>query len=134
MYDEGNRGPCLPRLPRHVVINPKVARYFKDSETAVATLERMQFPLMLAFAVTIHKSQGMTVDRIRIALGKGEPNFGVAFVALSHVRRIEDLLIDYRDFTLARLTGIVLPAISAAYDVLTDRLNRESMRLVSDDE
>jgi hypothetical protein len=124
----------FPGLPGHVVINPKVARNFKDSETAVATLECMQFPLMLAFAVTIHKSQGMTVDRIRIALGKGEPNFGVAFVALSHVRRIEDLLIDYRDFTLARLTGIVLPAISAAYDVLTDRLNRESMRLVCDDE
>jgi ATP-dependent exoDNAse (exonuclease V) alpha subunit len=94
----------------------------------------MQFPLMLAFAVTIHKSQRMTVDRIRIALGKGEPNIGVAFVALSRVRRVEDLLIDYRDFTLARLTGIVLPAISAAYDVQTDRLNRESMRLVSDDE
>jgi hypothetical protein len=63
----------------------------------MATLERMQFPLMLAFAVTIHKSQRMMLDRIRIALGKSEPNFSVSFVALSRVRRIEDLLIDYRD-------------------------------------
>ena len=51
----------------------------------MATLERMQFPLMLAFAVTIHKSQRMMLDRIRIALGKGEPNIGVAFVALSRI-------------------------------------------------
>jgi hypothetical protein len=37
--DEGYRGPCLPGLPRHVVINPKVARNFKDYETAEAELK-----------------------------------------------------------------------------------------------
>jgi hypothetical protein len=89
----------------------------------------MQFPLMLAYALTIHKSQGMTLHVI-----KSEPNFGVAFEALSRVRRIQDLLIDYKDFTLARLPGIVLPAISAAYDVLTDRLYRETMLRYPDDE
>jgi hypothetical protein len=45
----------------------------------------MQLPLMLAFAVTIHKSRGITLDLIRIALGKSEQNFGVAFVALSRI-------------------------------------------------
>jgi hypothetical protein len=50
------------------------------------------------------------------------------------VRRIQDLLIDYKNLTLARFTGIVLPAISAAYDVLTERLNRETMLRYPDDE
>ena len=56
--DDGYLGPCLPGMPRHVVINPKtVYSHSKGGSSETGSLERTQFPLMLAF-VTIHKAQG----------------------------------------------------------------------------
>jgi hypothetical protein len=42
-----------------------------------------QFPLMLAWAVTIHKGQGKTFDRVMIDIGKGTFAHGQMYVALS---------------------------------------------------
>ncbi|KAK3288081.1 hypothetical protein CYMTET_4435 [Cymbomonas tetramitiformis] len=49
--------------------------------------ERQQFPLMLAWAVTIHKAQGLTLNRVVIDVGDDERSVGLLFVALTRVRR-----------------------------------------------
>ena len=53
---------------------------------------RLQLPLKLAWAVTIHKSQGMTLDKVVIDVGKKEFSTGLTFVACSWVRHLNDLL------------------------------------------
>jgi ATP-dependent DNA helicase PIF1 len=50
-----------------------------------------QYPLMLAWAVTIHKSQGKTLERVCVNLGNGAFASGQVYTALSRCRSIQDL-------------------------------------------
>lgn len=55
---------------------------------------RLQLPLKLAWAVTIHKAQGLTLDKVVIDVGKKEFSSGLTFVACSRVRHLSDVLFD----------------------------------------
>ncbi len=52
-----------------------------------------QYPIKLAWAITIHKSQGKTFEKMIIDLGKGAFEHGQTYVALSRCRTLDGIVL-----------------------------------------
>jgi ATP-dependent DNA helicase PIF1 len=92
--------PFLPDAPNSFPVTP-IQRTWS---VGVNMCSRTGLPLTLAWAVTIHKSQGLTMNKAVIDLGAHEMSAGLSFVALSRVRHLTDLLLT--PFAMARLTAL----------------------------
>lgn len=64
---------------------------FTPHKTSSAKYRREQFPLLPAYGITVHKSQGLTLDAVLLDLGYKAAVINSAYVALSRVRRLEDI-------------------------------------------
>ena len=76
-FDNG----IVSNIPKH-----KFEYYYNECVVA----ERMQYPLKLAYGITIHKSQGMTLDRLVVDCARIFER-GQSYVAMSRVKTLEGL-------------------------------------------
>ena len=89
-FDTYTGPPFLSNRPRCVPIPPQTFEW----ESSGQRLSRQQLPLLLRYAITIHKSQGQTLHKAVINIGKSEMAAGCTFVAVSRLRRLEDGLFE----------------------------------------
>jgi ATP-dependent DNA helicase PIF1 len=87
-------------------------------EDGIVVLRACQIPLKVAYAVTIHKIQGCTLDYAEIDLSNVF-EYGQAYVALSRVKKLENLSLIDIDFMKIRCN----PKAKKYYaDLVTERL------------
>jgi ATP-dependent DNA helicase PIF1 len=86
-----------------------------DEEDAV---KRIQVPLRLAYALTIHKAQGASLDSAIVDVGPSSFECGQAYVALSRVRSLEALFV----FEISQKAFRAHPVVKAFYKSLYEKI------------
>ncbi len=98
-FEKSKGWPIVKTYDKEIIIAYPEEWKYEDNGVVRATIT--QVPLRLAWAITIHKSQGMTLDAAEIDLGDAfEP--GMGYVALSRVRSLSGLkLMNLNEMALA---------------------------------
>ena len=90
-FDEYSGPSIIPHV-RNVI--PIVSEVVQFDPRCGKTGGREQLPLMLGWAVTIHKSQGLTLTRALLGLGDREMAMGITYVGCSRVKSVHGLAFD----------------------------------------
>jgi len=106
---EGN--PVVLFASNNIMVPVKPHVWKIEGET---NLGREQIPLRLAYALTIHKAQGASLDSAFIDIGSSTFEYGQAYVALSRVRNLNSLFVYEFDPKAFR----VHPAVNDFYNGL----------------
>ena len=80
-------------LAEHLPTSVHLATSRFNGRNGKDQFERCQFPIVLAWAVTIHKVQDLSLSRAVIDLGPDVFAHGQAYVALSRVRSMDGVML-----------------------------------------
>jgi len=97
-------------------ITVRQATWASDEEEDA--VKRSQVPLRLAYALTIHKAQGASLDSAIVDVGPSSFECGQAYVALSRVRSLEALFV----FEIAQKAFRAHPVVKAFYNALYEKI------------
>ena len=75
--------------PTHPDGTVPITPLWRTWASATSQCSRLQLPLELAWAVTIHKAQGLTLDKVVVDFGRKEFSAGLNFMAYYHIHHLK---------------------------------------------
>lgn len=78
-----------------MIIKPH--EYIIDEDSYI--IKKIQIPLILSWAITIHKAQGMSLELVKTDIGDSIFEYGQAYVVLSRIKNIEGLSLIKIDYS-----------------------------------
>lgn len=118
-FDKESNYPIIETIKKEKIVAEPESWTVEEGERVIAEIS--QVPLRLAWAITVHKSQGMSLDAAVIDLSKAfEP--GMGYVALSRVRKLAGI----------KLLGINDTAYKVDEDII--EFNKELIRISQTEE
>lgn len=107
-------------------LEPEDFEYLKEGKTRI---KRTQFPVRLAYGITVHKSQGMTFDNLVVNFNRIF-DYGQAYVALSRTRTLDGLII--KGFDPNKI--IANPKVIAFYKKIEEETKEKTKELAKIEE
>ncbi|EAQ88882.1 hypothetical protein CHGG_05501 [Chaetomium globosum CBS 148.51] len=95
------RDPPEPLLSGEKLAVP-ILRVRQDFMVGANSCSRDQFPLWVSYAITVHKSQGITLDKVACDISAPEFASGLSYVAVSRVKTLGGLMFE-RPFDRSRI-------------------------------
>jgi len=93
-FDDPRVGRVMAAHSSHGDVPIEAVQSVFQGKRAGLVIARQQYPLLPAWALTVHKVQGLSMDRAVVHLGDGLFSPGQAYVALSRVRTMAGLAIE----------------------------------------
>lgn len=115
-----NDMPIVKTLSGKTIVATPEKWSIMEDEKSLA--EIAQVPLRLAWAITVHKSQGMTLDAVEMDLSKSF-EYGMGYVALSRVRTLDGIKL----LGINRIALEVNPIVYE-FDKILEKMSRENVR------
>ena len=95
-------------------------------EVASVTYSREMFPVILAYAITIHKAQGLILNKVVLDISTKDHSLGHTYVAISCVQTVQGLMFK-KPFYISRF----LQAPSVIWDVREDDHQKRAHQCIS---
>jgi ATP-dependent DNA helicase PIF1 len=128
----GTRGVVIDVKSRSVIIK-KIngvtleIKYHKSTNAEDTNISVMYMPLKLAYALSIHKSQGMTLDAIEIDIGSKIFAAGQAYTALSRAQSLDSVKVK----SISKKSFIIKPEVLEFYEKIKEDIKIKNEKYVS---
>ena len=127
----GTRG-CITELKKKSVVIKRVngttyeIEYHKNASIEDKDVFISHMPLKLAYALTIHKAQGMTLDAVEIDIGPNIFAAGQAYTALSRAQNLKSIYIK----AISKKSFITKPSVLEFYEKIQSDVNEKNKAYV----
>jgi ATP-dependent exoDNAse (exonuclease V) alpha subunit len=86
-------GPSFSHTAEGKPVIP-ILRSRREFSYSNAIYSTTQLPITIAYAITVHKAQGMTVHQAVLNISRKDFSLGLSYVAVSRVKTLDGILIE----------------------------------------